>query len=277
MRLDKFLSDMNKGTRKELKQLVRQGRVAVNGVTATNSGMAVNESDCIEVDGESVVYAKYEYYVMNKPQGVITATEDSRQDTVLDLMEENRRKDLFPVGRLDKDTVGLLLITNDGDLNHRLLSPKKHVDKEYVAKISGQVTEEDVKTFAKGVFIEDGFRALPAELKILSYREKATEEDLANVEHSNAPQKHLSQGITEISIVIHEGKYHQVKKMFHAIGKEVFFLKRIRMGTLLLNEELAEGTYRKLTADEVKWFNENHLQGKIEKYKEERKINMKFT
>lgn len=251
MRLDKFLSDMNKGTRKELKQLVRQGRVAVNGVTATNSGMAVNESDCIEVDGESVVYAKYEYYVMNKPQGVITATEDSRQDTVLDLMEENRRKDLFPVGRLDKDTVGLLLITNDGDLNHRLLSPKKHVDKEYVAKISGRVTEGDVKIFAKGVFIEDGFRALPAELKILSYREKATEEDLLDVEQSNAPQKHLSQGITEISIVIHEGKYHQVKKMFHAIGKEVFCLKRIRMGTLLLDEELAEGTYRKLTADEL--------------------------
>ena len=127
MRLDKFLSDMNKGTRKELKQLVRQGRVAVNGVTATNSGMAVNESDCIEVDGESVVYAKYEYYVMNKPQGVITATEDSRQDTVLDLIEENRRKDLFPVGRLDKDTVGLLLITNDGDLNHRLLSPFTYI------------------------------------------------------------------------------------------------------------------------------------------------------
>ena len=251
MRLDKFLSDMNKGTRKELKRLVRQGRVAVNGVTATNSGMAVNESDCIEVDGESVVYAKYEYYVMNKPQGVITATEDSRQDTVLDLMEENRRKDLFPVGRLDKDTVGLLLITNDGDLNHRLLSPKKHVDKEYVAKISGRVTEEDVKIFAKGVFIEDGFRALPAELKILSYREKATEVDLLDVEQSNAPQKQLSQGITEISIVIHEGKYHQVKKMFHAIGKEVFFLKRIRMGTLLLDEELAEGTYRKLTADEL--------------------------
>ena len=251
MRLDKFLSDMNKGTRKELKRLVRQGRVAVNGVTATNSGMAVNESDCIEVDGESVVYAKYEYYVMNKPQGVITATEDSRQDTVLDLMEENRRKDLFPVGRLDKDTVGLLLITNDGDLNHRLLSPKKHVDKEYVAKISGRVTEEDVKIFAKGVFIEDGFRALPAELKILSYREKATEEDLLDVEQSNAPQKHLSQGITEISIVIHEGKYHQVKRMFKAVDNKVEYLKRIQMGSLKLDKKLKIGEYRELTEKEL--------------------------
>ena len=213
MRLDKFLADMNQGTRKELKQLIRKGLVTVDGVTVKDPGTAVTKTSDIVLAGIPVVYNEYEYYMMNKPRGVITATEDARQETVLDLMAGEHRKDISPVGRLDKDTVGLLLITNDGQLNHQLLSPKHHVDKEYLARVSGKVTENDVKAFARGLFID---------------------------------------GVTEITVVIQEGKYHQIKKMFHAIGKEVIYLQRIRMGSLELDPNLQEGQYRKLTDEEIR-------------------------
>jgi 16S rRNA pseudouridine516 synthase len=232
MRLDKYLSEMNVGSRKELKKLIRSGVVKVNGTKITDPGTSVSESDEVTVAGQPISYRKYEYYMMNKPRGVITATEDGRQKTVLDLMDGTQRKDVFPVGRLDKDTVGLLLITNDGDLNHRLLSPKKHVDKEYYARIDGHVDEKDIAAFRRGLFIEEGFRALPAELTVVSWRKEATEEDRNDLAESQAPDSSLSQGVSEIRIVIQEGKYHQVKKMFHAVGKEVIYLKRIRMGKL---------------------------------------------
>ena len=156
------------------------------------------------------------------------------------------------MGRLDKDTVGLLLITNDGHLNHQLLSPKHHVDKEYLARVSGKVTENDVKAFARGLFIEEGFRALPAQLKIQAYREIPAEADFRDLAMSNAPGQDLPDGVTEITVVIQEGKYHQIKKMFHAIGKEVIYLQRIRMGSLELDPNLQEGQYRKLTDEEIR-------------------------
>ena len=252
MRLDKFLADMNQGTRKELKQLIRKGLVTVDGVTVKDPGTAVTKTSDIVLAEIPVVYNEYEYYMMNKPRGVITATEDARQETVLDLMAGEHRKDISPVGRLDKDTVGLLLITNDGQLNHQLLSPKHHVDKEYLARVSGKVTENDVKAFARGLFIEEGFRALPAQLKIQAYREIPAEADFRDLAMSNAPGQDLPDGVTEITVVIQEGKYHQIKKMFHAIGKEVIYLQRIRMGSLELDPNLQEGQYRKLTDEEIR-------------------------
>lgn len=251
MRLDKFLSEMGAGTRRELKQIIRKGGVTVDGQVMKDPGMAVTEKSVVTFMGEPVSYSEFEYYMMNKPYGVITATEDPRQKTVMDLMEGRRRKDLFPVGRLDKDTVGLLLITNDGVLNHELLSPAKHVDKTYFVKLDGTVDENDVRAFEKGVRIDDEFKALPAVLHILNVRKKATEEDISDYERSNAPESDLSHGISEVTVTIREGKYHQVKKMFHAVGKEVIYLKRISMGPLQLDESLAEGEYRKLTAEEV--------------------------
>ena len=161
MRLDKYLSDMNVGTRTEIKKAVRQGQVSVDGVTVKNPGLSVNETSSVFYQGKEIVYEIFSYYMLNKPAGVITATEDRYQRTVLDLLPAERRKDLSPVGRLDKDTEGLLLITNDGDLNHRLLSPKHHVDKRYYAEIEGNVNEDDVRAFADGLRLDDGL-LLPA-------------------------------------------------------------------------------------------------------------------
>ena len=250
MRLDKFLSDMNRGTRKELKEKIKKGSVTVNGQACSDPGQAVTDTDEIVFDGKIVKYYKYEYYMMNKPWGVITATEDHRQKTVLDILGSDRRKDLFPVGRLDKDTVGLLLITNDGKLSHRLLSPKKHVDKEYYALIDGKITEKEIAAFKKGVRIEDDFTALPAELELLTYRNKAVENDFLCLRKSKAPKSDLQDGVSEIRVTIREGKFHQIKKMFHACGKEVIWLKRIRMGKLVLDSDLKEGEYRRLTEKE---------------------------
>ena len=179
-------------------------------------------------EGQMVAYAEYEYYMLNKPAGVVSATEDKNDSTVLDLIDEKQRKDLFPVGRLDKDTEGLLLITNDGELAHQLLSPKKHVDKVYFARIDGKVTEEDVRRFAEGLEIGEEKPTLPAHLEILKREE-----------------------ISEIRLTIREGKFHQVKRMFHAVGKEVIYLKRLQMGSLVLDPRLALGEYRELTGQEL--------------------------
>lgn len=233
IRLDKYLADMSIGTRQEVKKYIRLGRVKINEDIIKKPEYKIREDeDKITFDGAPVAYETFEYYMLNKPAGVISATEDKRDKTVLDLIKEKKRKDLFPVGRLDKDTEGLLLITNDGALAHRLLSPKKHVDKCYYAEISGGVTEDDVRVFKERINIgtqEEPEWTMPAELKIL---EKGT--------------------VSRIRLTIREGKFHQVKRMFLAVGKEVVYLKRERMGALVLDEELAPGEYRKLTDSELK-------------------------
>lgn len=231
MRLDKYLAEMGVGTRQEVKKQIRQGKAAVNGTVVKAADTKIDEtSDEVTICGRNISYVSYEYYMLNKPAGVVSATEDRRDTTVIDLIKEKKRKDLFPVGRLDKDTEGLLLITNDGDLAHRLLAPKKHVDKVYYAKIDGMVTEEDVKRFAEGIDIgaEEEEMTRPAKLDIM----KSAEE-------------------SEIRLTIHEGKFHQVKRMFLAVGKEVTYLKRERMGTLCMDENLKPGEYRLLTEEEI--------------------------
>lgn len=228
MRLDKFLADMNIGTRSEIKKMIRKGLVTVNNEVIKDSGVSVTSDDEISFNGELISYQEYEYIMLNKPAGVISASEDKRQETVIDLLDERHRKDLFPVGRLDKDTVGLLLITNDGQLAHDLLSPAKHVDKLYRAKVTGALDESDVKSFAQGIKIDDEFTALPARLKIIS-----------------------SGDISEAEVTIREGKFHQIKRMFSALGHEVTWLKRVSMGPLTLDESLKEGEYRVLTTSEI--------------------------
>ena len=228
LRLDKYLADMSVGTRSEVKKLISKGLVTVNGCTVKKPEIKIDtDADEVVCQGINVSYAEYEYYMLNKPQGVISATEDPNQETVLDLID-SKRKDLFPVGRLDKDTEGLLLITNDGQLAHRLLAPGKHVDKVYFAKIDGCVTKEDVKAFEEGLDIGDEKKTLPGFLKILSSGE-----------------------MSEIELTIHEGRFHQVKRMFQAVGKEVVFLKRLSMGELSLDPELKPGEYRELKKDEI--------------------------
>lgn len=233
LRLDKYLSDMNIGTRSEIKSWIRKGRVSVNSVQCLRPEEKVrSDEDEITFDGQIIHYEKYLYFMLNKPAGVVSATEDKRDKTVLDLIETAGRKNLFPVGRLDKDTEGLLIITNDGDLAHRLLSPKKEVDKVYYAKINGRVTADDADAFLSGISIGEEKPCLPAKLDIIK-----------------------SDDISEINLTIYEGKYHQVKRMFEAVGKEVIYLKRISMGGLALDPLLKPGDYRRLTIDELKQLN----------------------
>ncbi|SFR96098.1 pseudouridine synthase [Anaeromicropila populeti] len=229
MRLDKFLSEMGFGTRTEVKQFIKKKFVSVNGEIARKPEMKINpQEDQVLFQDEVVAYKKFEYIMLNKPSGVVSATEDKRDKTVIDLVEDAVRKDLFPVGRLDKDTEGLLLLTNDGILAHQLLSPKKHVNKIYFAKVQGEVTEEDVQLFAKGFQVEDEFFAMPSKLTVL--------------------EKNM---VSQVELTIVEGKFHQVKRMFAAIGKEVLYLKRIQMGKLCLDDTLALGEYRELTQEEL--------------------------
>ena len=230
-RLDKVLSNLGYGSRKEIKQAIRKGLIEVNGELVKDNGMQVDpESDRIIVNGEEIFYRKFIYLMMNKPDGVVSATVDNRDETVVDLLEvEHQVFNPFPVGRLDKDTVGLLVLTDDGELNHRLISPKWKVDKVYYAKIDKKVTEDDVNKFKKGITLDDGYLCKEAKLEILN----ATDEG------------------SEVEVTIQEGKFHQVKRMFEAVGKEVVYLKRIEFGTLKLDEDLEEGEYRELTDEEL--------------------------
>lgn len=229
IRLDKFLADMGFGTRSQVRQQIAGGNVTVNGLPARRPELKVDtDKDRVLFCGTEAAYAQYEYYMLNKPAGVVSATEDKKERTVLDLLQERKRKDLFPVGRLDKDTEGLLLITNNGDLAHRLLAPGRHVDKVYYAEIDGKVTREDAELFREGVDIGDKKKTMPAFLEILSSADRS-----------------------EILLTIREGRFHQVKRMFHAVGKEVLFLRRIQMGPLKLDEKLRPGEYRRLTKEEV--------------------------
>lgn len=231
IRLDKYLADMGVGTRAEVKRMIRQGKVTVDGKVEKSADRKLEAGTaCVLAEGKEISYAKYEYYMLNKPAGVVSARSDRREKTVLDLIDSRKRKDLSPVGRLDKDTVGLLLITNDGALAHRMLSPKKHVDKTYYARVRGTVTEETVKQFAEGIDIGEGQEdwTMPARLLVVRQGE-----------------------ISEIRLTIQEGKYHQVKRMFQAAGMEVLYLKRETFGALTLDASLAEGEYRRLTDEEL--------------------------
>lgn len=230
MRLDKFLAHTGFGTRREVKLLIKSKAIQVNEVTVKDSSMHVNEhSDRVSVYGEVIEYKQFIYLMLNKPAGVVSATEDTRDKTVIDLLNDDvRHFEPYPVGRLDKDTVGLLLLTNDGALTHRLLSPNKEVPKVYFAKVQGIVNETDIEAFKNGVILDDGYHTKPGILQILK-----------------------SGSISEIELTITEGKFHQVKRMFEAVGKKVVYLKRLSMGTLKLDESLAEGAYRELTEEEL--------------------------
>ena len=232
MRLDKFLVACAVGSRTEVKNFLKAGRVMVNGKKEKSAKSQINEeTDEIHFDGEKLDYEEFVYYMMNKPQGVISATEDPKHKTVLDLMDDYARaKEVFPVGRLDIDTHGLLLLTNDGKLAHALLSPKRHVDKTYLAQINGVMTDADVETFAQGIPLKD-FTCQPAKLELVSIdREK--EESL-------------------VRVTIAEGKFHQVKRMVAYCGKEVVDLQRLTMGTLILDENLKRGEWRRLSKEEL--------------------------
>lgn len=229
LRLDKYLADMGVGTRSEVKIAIKRGYIKVNGQVVKAPEVKVDDHDEVLYHDQKISYVTYEYYMLNKPAGVVSATEDRDCKTVVELIESASRKDLFPVGRLDKDTEGLLLITNDGELAHRLLSPKKKVGKVYYAKVEGRVTEEDVVAFKNGLKVDEEFTAMPAELTILK-----------------------SDEISEIELMIMEGKFHQVKRMFEAVGKKVVYLKRLSMGGLVLDANLAIGAYRPLTEEEIK-------------------------
>lgn len=232
-RLDKYLADAGIGTRSQIKSYIKKGLVQVNQETVIRPETKIDtDFDSISFQGQPIQMSEFEYYLLNKPSGYVSATKDNTAPTVLELIHSSR-KDLFPVGRLDKDTEGLLLITNDGALSHRLLSPKRHVNKTYYAKINGIMTQQDVAAFEKGLEIgdEDLQTALPATLKI------------AQIDEINAT--------SVVFITITEGKYHQVKRMVHACGKEVSYLKRVSFGTLNLPEDLELGSYRPLTEDEL--------------------------
>ncbi len=231
MRLDKYLSDMGVGTRSELKKDIRKGGVSVDGEVIKDPGHSVGVSSRVVFKGHEIVYEEFVYYMLNKPAGIISASEDDREETVIDLIPEPKRRNLFPVGRLDRDTEGLLLITNDGALSHRLLSPKHHVDKVYYAEVTGMLNESDVELFRQGLVLSDGLECMPADLKILSVFEE---------EYSS-----------EAEITIREGKFHQVKRMFDAVGAEVTYLKRLSMGPLTLDPDLEPGESRRLTPEEL--------------------------
>ncbi len=229
IRLDKYLADMQLGTRSEVKKLIRAGKVQLDGKTCKSPEQKFDPQQAqVMVDHRLIRYAAYEYFMLNKPKGCVSATEDNRYPTVLDYITDHLRSDLFPVGRLDLDTEGLLLITNDGALTHELLSPAKHIPKTYEAMIDGIVTAEDVRRFSEGIDIGEKKLTKPAELVILK----------ADV-------------ISQIHVTIYEGKFHQIKRMFEAVGKPVIELKRLAMGALLLDETLQPGDYRPLTTEEL--------------------------
>ncbi len=234
MRLDKLLAHSGFGTRKEVKKLIKDGEVTVNGTDARKPGLHVNsEMDDIRVSGQPVVYQEFFYFMMNKPQDVISATEDNFHHTVIDLLEpQDLLQEPFPVGRLDIDTEGLLILTNDGKLSHALTSPNREVEKEYFAHVDGMMDEKDREAFSKGLTLDDGYEAKPAKLEIIDINEETEE--------------------SKVAVTVTEGKFHQVKRMVQARGHEITYLKRIRMGNLSLDETLEPGEYRPLTDEEVK-------------------------
>ncbi len=241
MRLDKYLGDHNIGTRKQIKEYVKNGRCKINGIVALKSDVHIDEDkDEISFDGVILSYKKYHYFILNKPSGVVSATTDGRNTTVLDLLKDENVKGLSPCGRLDIDTEGLLLITDDGGLIHRLLSPKKHVDKVYEVHLKGRLTDEDRMKLEEGVDIgdkkDDGSidYTLPSKVAF-------------------APDDGSDRPV--ILLTIHEGRFHQVKRMLEAVGNEVLFLRRLSMGPIKLPDDLLPGQYRSLTDEEIDLLN----------------------
>ena len=229
IRIDKYLADAGFGSRKDVKGLLKAKQVTINGETCVHAEEKLEPAqDVVCVQGKMVVYESFSYYMLHKPQGVVSATKDAHEKTVVNLITEQKRRDLFPVGRLDIDTEGLPLITNDGALAHDLLSPAKHVEKTYYAVIDGVVTEKDVNSFENGVDIGEEKLTKPGKLRILK-----------------------SEPESEIELTITEGRFHQVKRMFEAVGKKVLYLKRISMGPLQLTDDLKPGEYRPLTEEEI--------------------------
>ena len=228
MRLDKYLADTTGLSRSDLKKLIKKGKAEVEGSVIRDPGFGVGEDSHVTLEGKEQSYRRYVWYMLNKPAGLVSATEDRREKCVLDLFEKEAAKGLFPVGRLDKDTEGLLLITNDGRTAHRLLSPRFHVDKVYFARLDKEASEADCEAFAAGLQVDDDFRAMPAKLELPDGKESR-----------------------EVRITIHEGKFHQIKRMFEAVGKEVLYLKRLSMGPVCLDDSLSPGAYRELTAEEL--------------------------
>lgn len=230
MRLDKFLADLQAGTRSQVKEYIRKGLVTVNGVPVKKADSKIDETtDIVCCQGKQLTYQKFQYYMLHKPAGVVTATKDNHDKTVMDLLSDAAGKNLSPVGRLDKDTEGLLLITNDGELSHNLLSPKKHVAKTYYVECEGSFSEEKRLLLQEGVSIGDGELTKPAIVKLLT-------QDSTNY---------------TLELTITEGRFHQVKRMIHAVGGNVTYLKRLSMGSLVLDDSLEKGCYRELTPDEV--------------------------
>lgn len=231
-RLDKVLANSGYGSRKEVKKLIKDRLVEVDGVRVKSSDIQVDvNNSLIKIKGENLKYKKFLYLIMNKPAGVVSATFDNYDETVVDLLEPYHKSfEPFPVGRLDKDTVGLLLLTNDGDLNHRLISPKWHVDKVYYAEIDKYVDENDVEAFKNGVILEDDYKCMPAKLEVV----------------------HADENGSKVKVTIQEGKFHQVKRMFISRNKKVVYLKRLSFGPIELDDSLKEGKYRELTPEEIR-------------------------
>ncbi len=226
IRLDKYLADMGIGTRSEVKADIKKGKININGIVVKDANLKIDtDKDKVLYQGNPIVYEEFEYYMLNKPAGVVSATTDKKDKTVVDLIASKKKKDLFPVGRLDKDTEGLLIICNDGELCHNLLSPKKHIDKTYYVCLNDTLSKEAEDRVCKGVYIEKDVMSMPATLERIS-------DD-------------------KVYLTIQEGKFHQVKKMFHGVGLEVTYLKRVSMGGLKLDERLKEGEFRPLTKEEI--------------------------
>ena len=232
MRLDKFLSNANIASRSKVKEILKNGRVKVNSIPVTKGDVKINpEADIIEFDGVPILYEQYRYFMLYKPAGCVSATKDNLSDTVLDILKDENTDGLFPVGRLDKDTEGLRLITNDGKLAHELLSPARHVDKKYLVHLDKAISEESIKEIESGIDIGDDKPCLPCTIETIMF--------------------------DKVYITIREGRFHQVKRMFEKVGCEVVFLKRISMGTLVLDEALSPGEYRRLSAEEIESLKKN--------------------
>lgn len=264
-----MLGNLGYGTRSGIKLLVKQGAVTVNGQRAKDPGMQINpQADIVTLDGETIQYRDTVYVMLHKPAGVVSATEDNRDRTVLDLLDTDVTvMSPFPVGRLDKDTEGLLLLTNDGKLAHELLSPKKHVPKTYRALVAGYVGASDAEAFEHGVTLDDGYVTMPAQLQVLAAASNASEALGASTSDSdplieelraavqlarrNLTPDYTKQTLNWIELTIHEGKFHQVKRMFEAVGKKVLYLRRVSMGPLTLDAALAPGEWRELSEQEV--------------------------
>lgn len=229
MRLDKFLVELGKGSRKDAKEYIRKRLVTVNNVIVKSSDIKIDEEkDTVCLNGEKLIYEKFVYIMLNKPAGVVSATFDNKDKTVLDLIHEYKHLNLFPFGRLDKDSEGLLIISNDGKLAHELLSPKKHVDKKYFVIVTGKVNENDVEEFKKGIILDDNEKCKSAALEIIE-----------------------SNDISKCYVTISEGKFHQVKRMFECLNKKVTYLKRVTFGNVYLDPDLETGQYRKLSEEEI--------------------------